>query len=186
MRSQADPLSAFALGELLEPSQEWQLFHGDCIPHMLTEMPPKSVDMEICSPPFPSTFAYSDSMEDLGNSEDVNREGKIHLSFFFKGLLRVMKPGRVALIHCAQIHNLRRSGKYGCEDFRGLLIRIAKRAGFVYDYDWMIRKNPQKPPERDPDVDEFVMMWKRDDTGDVFYERSPAPVERGLAIVPWG
>ena len=55
----------------------------------------------------------------------------------------MIKPGRVMVVHCAQIARLKRSGEVGLFDFRGLLIRLAQRAGFVYEYDWLIRKNPQ-------------------------------------------
>jgi DNA modification methylase len=38
---------------------------------------------------------------------------------------------------------MKRSGFSGVFDFRGLLIRLAQRAGFIYEYDWQISKNPQ-------------------------------------------
>ncbi len=127
---------------LLKKSQEWAVHQGDCIPHM-HEMPPSCVDFAVFSPPFPSVFAYSDSAADLGNSEDLPTEGKLHFSFFFKGLARVLKPGRACVVHCAQIAKSKRSGGVGLYDFRGLLIRLAQRAGLVYEYDWSVRKNPQ-------------------------------------------
>jgi hypothetical protein len=41
-------------GEFMNSNQEWEIYHGDCIPHMMEEMEPKSVDMSVFSPPFPS------------------------------------------------------------------------------------------------------------------------------------
>lgn len=120
----------------------WHLHHGDCIAHM-HEMERESVDMAVFSPPFPSTFSYSSSPEDLGNSEDLKHEARIHFAFFFAAIRPIIKPGRVMMVHCAQIGRLKRSGEVGLFDFRGLLIRLAIRAGFVYDYDWCITKNPQ-------------------------------------------
>lgn len=120
----------------------WKLIHNDSIEHM-AEMPPACVDFTIFSPPFPSTFAYTDLEEDLGNSENLEHEAKLHFSFFFHQFSRVLKPGRVAIIHCAQIGRLKRAGEQGLFDFRGMLIRLAQRAGLIYEYDWMIRKNPQ-------------------------------------------
>ncbi len=38
---------------------------------------------------------------------------------------------------------MKRTGEVGLHDFRGLNIRIGERAGLVYEYDWMVRKNPQ-------------------------------------------
>ena len=122
--------------------EQWKLTHADCIDHM-AEMPPASVDMSVFSPPFPSVFAYGDEPGDIGNSEGLETEAKLHISFFFRQLIRVLKPGRVAVVHCAQIARLKRSGELGLFDFRGMLIRLALRAGFTYEYDWMVRKNPQ-------------------------------------------
>lgn len=74
----------------------------------------------------------------------MGREAKIHLGFFYKALRRVLKPGRVAVVHVCQIPNMKRTGgQGGLHDFRGINIAIGKRAGLIYDYDWMVRKNPQ-------------------------------------------
>jgi hypothetical protein len=120
----------------------WHIQNGDCIPGM-ADLPPACMDMAIFSPPFPSTFAYTDLPSDLGNSENLKHEAKLHFSFFFRQFARIIKPGRVAIVHCAQIGRLKRAGEVGLFDFRGMLVRLAERAGLVYEYDWLIRKNPQ-------------------------------------------
>ena len=97
----------------------------------------------VFSPPFPSVFAYTDKPEDLGNCNDLQQEAKLHFSFFFKQLARIVKPGRVVIVHCQQISGLVRNGEVGTYDFRGLLIRLAQRAGLIYQYDWLVGKNPQ-------------------------------------------
>ncbi|HUW30205.1 MAG TPA: DNA methyltransferase [Planctomycetota bacterium] len=107
------------------------------------EMPPASVDMAVFSPPFPSLYAYTSEAADIGNSEDLRGEAKLHLSFFYRQLARVLKPGRVAVVHVAQIPRMKRSGGQGVHDFRGLNIRIGERAGLIWEYDWVVRKNPQ-------------------------------------------
>lgn len=122
---------------------EWHIHKGDCIPHMALEMEPQSVDMVICSPPFPSLYAYTSEECDIGNTDTVGPEAKVHLSFFYKALARVLKPGRVAIIHVCQIPRMKRSGEVGLCDFRGLNIWLGERAGLVYEFDWLIRKNPQ-------------------------------------------
>lgn len=128
---------------LLDEGEDYRVFHGDCIPHMLEEMPPKSVDFAVFSPPFPSLYAYTSMEADIGNSEDLRSEAKIHLGYFFRGLARVMKPGRIAMVHVTQIPRMKRSGGTGMFDFRGLNIRLGERAGLIYEYDWCVRKNPQ-------------------------------------------
>lgn len=121
---------------------EYHIHLGDCITHMAT-MPPESVDMSVFSPPFPALYAYTSSEADIGNSEDLKHEAKLHLSFFYKQLARVVKPGRVVVVHVMQIPRMKRVGGVGLYDFRGLNIRIGERAGLVYEYDWLVTKNPQ-------------------------------------------
>lgn len=121
---------------------EYFIHHGDCILHM-ADMEPASMDMSVFSPPFPALYAYTSEAADIGNSEDLKHEAKLHLSFFYRGLARVLKPGRVAVVHVMQIPRLKRTGMVGLCDFRGMNIRIGERAGLVYEYDWCIRKNPQ-------------------------------------------
>jgi DNA modification methylase len=130
-------------GEFMNSNQEWEIYHGDCIPHMMEEMEPKSVDMSVFSPPFPSLYAYTSSPSDIGNTDTMAGEAKVHLSFFYNGLARVLKPGRVACVHVCQIPRMKRSGEVGLCDFRGINIKIGERAGLIYEYDWCIRKNPQ-------------------------------------------
>lgn len=126
----------------LSDGVRYHVEHGDCIEHM-AELPDACFDMSVFSPPFPALYAYTSSPSDIGNSDDLKHETKLHLSFFYRQLVRVMKPGRVVVVHVAQIPRMKRSGGVGLFDFRGLNIRIAERAGFVFEYDWMVRKNPQ-------------------------------------------
>lgn len=123
--------------------KEWEVHHGDCIPHMLSDMPESSIDFAVFSPPFPSLYAYTDSVSDIGNVDAMGNEARVHLSFFFRGLSRVLKPGRAAIVHVCQIPRMKRSGGVGLCDFRGLNIRLGERAGLIYEYDWSVRKNPQ-------------------------------------------
>lgn len=120
---------------------EFHVHHGDCITHMAT-LPDACFDMAIFSPPFPATFAYTSLESDLGNSEG-EAEMKLHFSFFYRQLARIIKPGRVIIVHVAQIHRRKREGEQGVFDFRGCNIRLGERAGLTFDYDWLVRKNPQ-------------------------------------------
>lgn len=126
-----------------QPEEKDYIIHpGDCITHM-EEIPDGMFDLAVFSPPFPMLYAYTSLPEDIGNSEDLKGEAKVHLSFFYRQLFRVVKPGRVIVVHVAQIPRMKRSGEVGLFDFRGLNIRLAERAGLVFEYDWCIRKNPQ-------------------------------------------
>lgn len=124
-------------------NDQWAIHHGDCIPHMMEDMPEESVDFAVFSPPFPSLYAYSDAPGDIGNVDAMAGEAQVHLSFMFHGLARVLKPGRAAVVHVCQIPRMKRSGGVGLCDFRGTNIRLGERAGLTYEYDWTVRKNPQ-------------------------------------------
>lgn len=121
---------------------EYAIHLGDCITHM-ADMPPESIDMSVFSPPFPALYAYTSSSSDIGNSENLEHEARLHLSFFYRQLARIVKPGRVVCVHVMQIPRMKRTGGVGLFDFRGLNIRLGQRAGLVYEYDWLVTKNPQ-------------------------------------------
>ena len=123
-------------------NEPYTVVQEDCIRHMRS-MAPQSVDFAVFSPPFPSLYAYTSLPEDIGNSEDMSGETKLHLSFFYRALLPVIKAGRAVVVHVMQIPRMKRTGGSGLFDFRGLNIRLAERAGLVYEYDWSVRKNPQ-------------------------------------------
>lgn len=127
---------------LLNPSEDFRIILGDCIRVMPT-LPAASMDFSVFSPPFPSLYAYTDSSADIGNSEDMRGETELHLSFFYRQLVRLVKPGRVVIVHVTQIPRMKRSGGRGMFDFRGFNIRLGERAGLVFEYDWCVRKNPQ-------------------------------------------
>lgn len=127
---------------MLPDGQEYHVHAGDCIQHM-AELPEAVFDFSVFSPPFPSLYAYTSSEADIGNSEDLKGEAKLHLSFFYRQLARVIKPGRAIVVHVAQIPRMKRSGGVGLFDFRGMNIRLGERAGLVFEYDWCVRKNPQ-------------------------------------------
>ena len=123
-------------------NKEWHIEQADCIEHMAT-LPDSSFDCSVFSPPFPSLYAYTSEASDIGNSEDLRNEAKIHLGFFYRQLARLIKPGRAVVVHVCQIVRMKRTGGEGLFDFRGLNIRLGERSGLVYEYDWLVTKNPQ-------------------------------------------
>jgi len=127
---------------LLQSGERWRVVDDDCIEHMPT-MPADSVDFSVFSPPFPSLYAYTDNGADIGNSENFAGDAKLHLSWFYRQLARVVKPGRVVCVHVAQIPRMKRAGGRGLYDFRGLNIRLGERAGLIFEADIPITKNPQ-------------------------------------------
>ena len=79
--------------DFFQSDEQWAVHHGDCILHMLEDMPEESVDFSIYSPPFPAIYAYGPDPGDIGNVDSMGGEAAVHLSFMFHGLARVLKPG---------------------------------------------------------------------------------------------
>ena len=119
----------------------WAVHNSDCIEGMWA-MPENSIDCTIFSPPFGDLFVFSDSERDLGNAgsgESFVRQYK----FFAEALTRVMRPGRIACVHCCDLPRTKVShGATGLYDFSGDLIRAHTDAGLVYHGRATIWKDP--------------------------------------------
>lgn len=126
---------------LLSSGEEYRIEHTDCITGM-AELPDKCVDFSIFSPPFFSVYSYQSDEADIGNSDEPP-EAKLHMLFFYRQLVRIIKPGRCVVVHVQQIPRLKKTGKSGLFDFRGFNIKLAERCGLIFQNDWLIRKNPQ-------------------------------------------
>lgn len=117
------------------------LYHGDSC-EVLTEIPSNSVHFEIYSPPFASLYTYSNSERDLGNSKNKH-EFYEHFEFIVKELYRVLMNGRLMAVHCMNLPTSKsRDGFIGIDDFRGDLIRLFEKAGFIYHSEVCIWKDP--------------------------------------------
>jgi DNA modification methylase len=120
----------------------WTAMLGDSC-ERLAEIPDDSIDHIIYSPPFASLFTYSPSDRDLGNCRDRD-EFQVHYRFIIDELLRVLKPGRLAVVHCQQLATQKgRDGAIGLHDFRGDLIRAHVESGFIFHGEVTIDKDPQ-------------------------------------------
>ena len=87
-------------------------------------------------------YTYSNSDRDLGNSRSDD-EFFTHFEFIVKELFRILKPGRVMAVHCMQIPAMKeRDGYIGIKDFRGDLIRLFQKCGFVFHGEVTVWKDP--------------------------------------------
>ena len=119
----------------------WAIHNSDCIEGMYA-MPEASVDCSVFSPPFGDLFVYSDSERDLGNAGD-GAAFMEQYGYFAEALTRVMKPGRIACVHCTDLPS--RKGKHGfigLQDFSGDLIKAHVDAGMIYHGRTTIWKDP--------------------------------------------
>lgn len=102
-----------------------------------------SIDYSFFSPPFGSMFVFSDDKRDMSNVRN-NDEFFRHFEYLVPELLRVTKEGRLLSMHIMQSTTLLgRDGYYSIVDFRGDLIRLFQKHGWIFHAENMIRKDPK-------------------------------------------
>jgi DNA modification methylase len=117
------------------------IYNGDCV-QVIKDLPSKSVDFSIYSPPFADLYCYSDSIEDMGNSKDY-KEFMIAFGFLIKEMARVVKDGRNVAVHCMDLPIQKgKEGFIGLRDFSGLILQAFSDAGFIYHSRVTIWKDP--------------------------------------------
>lgn len=75
----------------------YRLVRNDTVPETAA-LPSDSVDLIVTSIPFSTQYEYTPAAEDLGHNEDDARFWQ-QMDFLIPELLRVLKPGRRAVIH---------------------------------------------------------------------------------------
>lgn len=144
-------------------TDRFALYNGDSC-EILTEIPDDSVHYEIFSPPFASLYTYSNSERDLGNcrSDDEFFE---HFEFIVNELYRVLMPGRLVSFHCMNLPTSKeRDGYIGIKDFRGDLIRLFQKCGFIYHSEVCIWKDPVIAMQRTKAIGLLHKQLKKDST----------------------
>jgi DNA modification methylase len=123
------------------------LYQGDCV-EILRQMPERSIDVAVYSPPFGNLYVYSYSDRDMGNSAD-DAEFLAHYRFAVEEMYRLLRPGRLALVHCKDLVNYKnRDGMAGLRDFPGDIIRLHQDLGFAYHSRVTIWKCPVTEMQR--------------------------------------
>lgn len=121
--------------------KNFTMYHGDCV-DVLRKLPDNSVGYTLFSPPFASLYTYSNSDRDMGNSKS-DEEFMEHFGYCVKELYRVLQSGRLVSFHCMNIPTSKeRDGYIGIKDFRGDLIRLFEKYGFIYHSEVVIWKDP--------------------------------------------
>ena len=134
--------AAYEKKESEDASGTWRLMLGDCV-ERTKELEDDSVGLSVFSPPFAALYTYTDSERDMGNSRDYS-EFFGHYRYLLPDLLRVTMPGRRCCTHLQQVITTKAvHGVIGWRDFRGDVIREMIAAGWIYDGEIVIDKDPQ-------------------------------------------
>lgn len=121
--------------------EQYAAYNGDSC-EVLKGLPDESIHYSIFSPPFASLYTYSASNRDMGNCRSRS-EFYDHFEYIVKELHRVLKSGRLVSFHCMNLPTSKQNdGFIGIHDFRGELIRVFERAGFVFHSEVCIWKDP--------------------------------------------
>ena len=137
--------------------ENWDLHQADCV-HLASEMETESVDYTIFSPPFASLYTYSNSDYDMGNcKDDAGFFGQFeHL---VKEMFRITKPGRLLSFHCMNLPTSKQNHGYiGIRDFRGEMIRLFLKHGWIFHSEVCIWKDPVVAMQR---TKALGLLWKQ-------------------------
>jgi len=130
-----------------QEGDKWRIWLGDSC-DVIKRIETDSVDLTVSSPPFANLYIYSDSMADMGNSEDYS-EFFNHFSFLISELYRVTKTGHLCVMHCKDLPLYKgRDGAAGLKDFPGDIIRAFEKGGFTFHSRVTIWKDPVTEMQR--------------------------------------
>lgn len=139
----------------------WAIYLADCI-EIMSGLPEGIIDCAVFSPPFSDLFVYSDSERDMGNCGS-HEEFMEHYAYFTQALYRVLKPGRVACVHCSDLPARKsKDGFIGLHDFGGDLVRAHQAAGWVYHARCTIWKDPVIEMQRTKALGLLYKQLKKD------------------------
>lgn len=141
----------------IDAGNGWEMRLGDNVEQIKT-VEDNSIGYTIFSPPFPSLYTYSNSERDMGNCR-TDQEFFDHFNFLVPELFRTLKPGRLMSVHCMNLPTSKQNHGYiGIRDFRGDLIRIFQKAGFIYHSEVVIWKDPVTAMQR---TKALGLLWKQ-------------------------
>jgi DNA modification methylase len=144
-------------------SDGWTMHLGDCV-EIVKEIPANSIHYSIFSPPFASLYTYSASDRDMGNCKD-QEEFLTHFGYLVKDLHRVTMPGRLVSFHCMNLPTSKtHHGYIGIRDFRGDLIRLFEKDGWIFHSEVCIWKDPVTAMQRTKALGLLYKQLKKDST----------------------
>ena len=119
-------------------TEDYAIYNSDCM-EVIKDMPNKSIDLSVYSPPFASLYTYSSSERDMSNVSSIE-EFTTQFEFLVKEMSRVTKDGRINAIHITDICDV--SGTLA--DFPNEVIKLYKKHGFEFKNRITVWKEPLK------------------------------------------
>ena len=133
------------------------LYNGDSS-ELIKQIPDRSVDLQIFSPPFANLYIYSDDLADMGNCAD-SEEFFEQFDFLIPELYRILRDGRICAVHCKDLVKYKnRDGAAGIYDFSGDLIKHFEKFGFQYHSRITVWKDPVIEMQR---TKAHGLLWKQ-------------------------
>lgn len=122
-------------------TDKYWLMRGDCV-QRIKEVPDKSVDIMIFSPPFADLYVYSNKVEDMGNVTSYD-QFKEQFKYLVKEIKRVIKPGRIVAIHSMNLPTLKsRDGYIGLRRFNSMIGDLFEAENMYLHSEHAIWKDP--------------------------------------------
>lgn len=122
-------------------NQDVALYNGDTV-EVTSLMPDCIFDMSVYSPPFSNLYTYSDSVYDMGNT-DNDDEFFIQYEFLIKEKYRTHRDNTYTCVHCKDLPLYKgRDGASGLSDFTGRIIESHIKYGWVYQGKYRVWKDP--------------------------------------------
>lgn len=141
--------------------EKYELIHGDSFKE-IKKIKTESIDGYFFSPPFESLYTYSDNVNDLSNCTDTDEFYK-HFDFMIPEIYRTVKSGRMVGMHLTQLTTgIARDGYYSIRDFRGDIIRVFEKHGFIFHGEVSIWKSPELAAVRTKNHQLLHKSTKRD------------------------
>ena len=130
-----------------EMGKDWEMKLGDCV-EKIKEIKDNSIHYSMSSIPFASLYTYSNSIRDMGNCKDI-KQFTSHFKFLIEEWLRITLNGRLCSIHVMNLPTSKsKDGFIGITDFRGTIIQMFVKAGWIFHSEVVIWKDPVTAMQR--------------------------------------
>lgn len=117
------------------------VYNGDTV-EVTSQMPNSIFGFSVYSPPFSNLYTYSDSIYDMGNTENDEEFFKQY-EFLIKEKYRTHKDNSYTCVHCKDLPLYKgRDGASGLSDFTGQIITAHLKYGWVYQGKYRVWKDP--------------------------------------------